>query len=526
MNVKQVLTLFTAVVLSIASEAVFANPEAPGMYDARNMGMGGAGLAYLDSPAAVIHNPANLAATENSQHQFNLSLLAVKLGGSFAGPDHYQESDWLAIPLPFWGYNTRVTDYMTTGASVYLAVGFGGGYSDVSRYGTGKSCTSKLSDVVLTPPGGGLVINGDAQNNDLCLSSGRDEVVNLAVFELAFPFSFQVTNDLQVGLAIRFPFGIFEQQTSEDITGALGDSNNPAGSFGLGYMQVESEMFGYGSKPGFLLGFTYDVTSYLSVAATYRTKLTTTFKGDTKVLLNSNILLDPALGTLGGVTIGNEIAGLVNSVPGIGTLLNVQGNETIGGFANRLTTEIDSGLEWSTSKAIEFGIALQVTPNLLFAADWKHQYLKDSNKDFIVELYEPLFQQTGLDSLGQELNWKDVYSWSFGLEYEMNGGQRVRFGYSIGNSATPPEYANAFTPPPANEQDAFYFGYGVTQGEWEFDVGFSYAKVVYEIDQPFNSDGEPVDPPTCRPGQLVKSGCPGTLSVKSLFLGLSANYRL
>ena len=119
MKFKRSKHLPGALLSVIVSVGAQANPEAPGMYDSRSHGMGGASLAHLNSPAAVLHNPANLVDTKKSQNQTNFTLLAVKLGGSFAGPDHYQESDWIAVPLPFWGYVTKAHDDLAFGASVY-----------------------------------------------------------------------------------------------------------------------------------------------------------------------------------------------------------------------------------------------------------------------------------------------------------------------------------------------------------------------------------------------------------------------
>lgn len=518
-NKARTLVWFSA----LMTGAAMANPEAPGMYDSRVHGMGGAAIAYIKSPAAAIHNPANLAATVNTQHQFDITSLLVKLEGSFAGPDNVQSSPWIIAPLPFTGYQKRLTDDITAGYALYMAVGFGGGYDNVKQYGTGRQCTRQISDVFVVSSGS-IVLNSDAQMNDYCPPHGRSEEVNLALFELAFPFSYEITDKLRVGLSLRLPFGMFTQKTSEDIVGAFVPPELAAGSYGLGYTQVESKMYGTGN-PGFLFGITYDVTDYFSVAATFRSKVTTVMKGETSLYLDSNIVTQPAIGALGGLTIG-EYAELINSIPLVGPLLNASSNSTLGEFARDIAEDIDSEISWSTSKHIELGFALQVTPNLLFAADWKHQFLAESNKAFIVELKDPLFQATGLDQLGQQLNWKDVYSWSFGLEYALAENRQLRFGYSMGNSATPPAYHNAFTPPPADKQDAYYVGYGFKSGKWQYDMGFSYGFVEYEIKQPYDADGNPVDPPTCRPGQLVKSGCPGKSSVTAIFLSLAANYIL
>ncbi|NPU91290.1 MAG: hypothetical protein HPY82_05195 [Gammaproteobacteria bacterium] len=522
-NNKKNVVLTLSMVLCVPGVAS-ANSEAPAMYDARNNGMGGASIAHLDSPAAVMHNPANLAATRGSQQQFDITALVVKLTGSFAGPDNVEDSPWIVAPLPFMGYQKRVSDDLTMGWAVYMSTGFGGGYEDVKQYGTGRTCTDSLDDVFIVTPGGGVVLNNDAQYNDYCPPYGRDETVQLALFELAFPFSYEIRDDLRVGLSIRFPFGMFTQTTSEDIVGAFVPPEQAAGSYGLGYAQVESEMYGVGT-PGFMAGVTYDVTSYFSVAATYRSKVTTTMKGDTQLFLKSNLLVGQALGALGNVPIGT-LAETLNAIPDIGPLLAAQLDDTIGSFADRIASDIDSEIDWSTAKEIELGFALRVTPGLLFAVDWRHLYLEEANKEFVVQLKEPLFIQTGLNQLGQTLNWKDVYGWSFGLEYSLDDHQWLRFGHNFGNSATPPEYANAFTPPPADKQGSYSVGYGIRAGKWQYDVGFNYAKVEYEIAQPYDADGQPVDTPTCRPGQLVKSGCPGRMGVETYFLALSANYIL
>lgn len=511
-------------VLALLAGQAGANPEAPGMYDARVHGMGGAAVAYIDSPAAAMHNPANLAATKGTQYEFDITSLVVKLRGSFAGPEQVQDSDLIYAPLPFTGYQKRLTDDITGGAALYMTVGFGGGYSNVKQFGTGRPCTRNVGDAFVQN-GGGFTLNTDAQLNDFCLSGkGRTEEVNLALFEIAFPFSYEVNDDLRLGMSLRLPFGMFTQRTSEDIVGAFIPPEQANGSYGLGYTQVESKMYGVGN-PGVLLGITYDVTDYLTVAATYRSKVTTVMKGKTDLYLDSNLLVRPALDMFGGMTMG-DVATLLNSIPVVGPMLNAGSGQAAGALARDIAEDIDSQIEWSTAKHIELGFALKVTPKLLFAADWKHQYFSDSNKEFIVELKEPLFQATGLNRLGQVLNWKDVYSWSFGLEYALAQDQQLRFGYSIGNSATPEAYHNAFTPPPGDHQDTWYIGYGFKSGKWQYDMGFNYVFVEYKIPQPHDENGAPVDPPNCRPGQLVKSGCPGTSSVTSTFFSLAANYIL
>ncbi|MCG8672155.1 MAG: outer membrane protein transport protein [Pseudomonadales bacterium] len=483
------------------------------MYDAKNAGMGGAGVAHLDTPVAVFHNPANLAGSKETQLQGNLTALIVQLGGSFSGPDQFQETDWLAVPLPFFGLSYPVNESLTVGSAFYFALGFGGGYDDVKRFGTGAPCTSELDDVLVVD-GDLWLVDPSAQDNDFCLDSGREEYVGLAIFEASFPFAYQVNRKLKVGAALRFPFGMFEQKTTQDIWGAFINNQKPIGGYGLGYTQVKSKMYGYG-KPGFLLGVSYQVWPFLTLAATYRSEVSVTMEGDTDLLLGTNVMLEPLIDNFGHLPIGS-FQSLIEDLPGFGDLLDVKSDDSLSRFANRLATNINSEIEWSIPRAIELGLAINLTPDWLLAIDWRHQYHSESNKEFLVMLKEPIFEKTGLDALGQTLAWKDVYVWSFGLEYDYSDAVKFRVGYSVGNSATPETYTNPFTPPPADKQDAYYWGVGWLDGRWQTDFALSYARVENWIEEGKYS--------TCQPGQLVKSGCPGAQSVTSIFVSLSLNY--
>ena len=63
---------------ALGPATALANPEPPA-YDARSVGLGGTGLAYLDSAAALFHNPANLAGVPRLDVSAALTLVAVDL---------------------------------------------------------------------------------------------------------------------------------------------------------------------------------------------------------------------------------------------------------------------------------------------------------------------------------------------------------------------------------------------------------------------------------------------------------------
>ncbi|MBW2192005.1 MAG: hypothetical protein JRG93_20960 [Deltaproteobacteria bacterium] len=68
-----------------------ANPE-PTAYDSRSIGMGLTGVTYLDQPAALVLNPANLEGIEKLGFTFNFAALLVNQRAPVQGPNTQVDS--------------------------------------------------------------------------------------------------------------------------------------------------------------------------------------------------------------------------------------------------------------------------------------------------------------------------------------------------------------------------------------------------------------------------------------------------
>ncbi|MDH3846021.1 MAG: hypothetical protein OES69_18930, partial [Myxococcales bacterium] len=76
-----------------------ANPE-PTAYDSRSIAMGLTGVTFLDRPAALVLNPANLEGIENLGFTFNFTALFTNQRAPVAGPNTRVDSGVGFGPIP------------------------------------------------------------------------------------------------------------------------------------------------------------------------------------------------------------------------------------------------------------------------------------------------------------------------------------------------------------------------------------------------------------------------------------------
>ena len=158
-----------AVCTAIAPE-VDASTEPPALYDARSVGMGGTGGAFLENGAAIYHNAAALDGVEHGVLTVVLSPIFTRLHSPVAGPDTDVKSDTSAFPLFLIGGAYRVHERVVVGVAAYPTAGFGSGYSNVPALG------------------------------------GQDLRFSIVAMEASPAASFRITDTLSLGLAWRFTY--------------------------------------------------------------------------------------------------------------------------------------------------------------------------------------------------------------------------------------------------------------------------------------------------------------------------------
>jgi long-chain fatty acid transport protein len=233
-----------------------ASTELNGLFDARSMGMGGTGVAFLDSGGVIPINPANLADIKHLTLTLNGLLFISQpeapyrithtdgMGGT---RDNYEtiRSETIYAPLFYVGGAYRLHE------RVVFGIGFG------PMIGQGTSSKYK--------PAPELRPELEVEN---ALSAG--------VVELANTLSFKVSDTLNLGVAWRMTY----------MTQSI---NTPLPGRGIGGLQLDREMNPiYGNInvtglnfAGFQLGVQWKPDPSVSIGLSYRNKVTILGKGTT-----------------------------------------------------------------------------------------------------------------------------------------------------------------------------------------------------------------------------------------------------
>ncbi|NOY91907.1 MAG: hypothetical protein GXP55_11990 [Deltaproteobacteria bacterium] len=218
-----------------------ANPEAPA-FDARAVGMGGTGLAFLDSPAALFHNPANLVGIKRFEASVSATLIGVDLAAPVRGDGTTSHTGLSLAPLVLVGAARRFSDRLVVGFGAYLNTGYGGRFANVTR-----------------------IAGYD-------LASPQDQSALLFIGELSLPVAYRMSDKLDLGFSLRLPYGRQAASVTQEI-------------YPDAWVPVQQSVSGFG-LPGVLVGATYRPTPNLALALTYRSKVVIQMRGQTSLTLS------------------------------------------------------------------------------------------------------------------------------------------------------------------------------------------------------------------------------------------------
>ncbi len=230
-----------AVAAWLGASTAHANPDLPVYYDARSVGMGGAAIAFLGNPTAMLHNPANLSSIERFSINGTITLFQPTNEAPFLIPPtdpmsapttQSFDSEASIFPLPFLGVAGRVHDRVVIGGGAYFVSGVGSEYT-LPALGTLK--------------------------------------LEIAVSELALPVAVQITDELSVGVAVRVGYAM--QRTTQPLPPS-GPMMEPG--------EISQKLSGI-SFPAATLGVTYRPLPELSLALVYRSKMKTNIDGNSTI---------------------------------------------------------------------------------------------------------------------------------------------------------------------------------------------------------------------------------------------------
>ncbi len=225
-----------AILITLVCNGASANIE-PSSYDAKSIAAGTTGMAYLDSPAALAINPANLAGIDRGGMSVNITPVFSVSQAPLAGPNSEVKSDLGFGPIPSLFGAVRIADRVVLGFGAYALGVFGAKYSNVmDLYGSGEE--------------------GDFE-------------VTFVSGEAAVGVGIEILSSLDLGVTLRVPF-------------AWQRATIPA-EFGPGLVPTTATLGGAG-WPGGRIGLTWRATSMIATSLMYRSEATTQLSGDLHTL--------------------------------------------------------------------------------------------------------------------------------------------------------------------------------------------------------------------------------------------------
>jgi hypothetical protein len=266
--------LLTACVLTGLLTPAFAsaNPE-PTAYDTRSIGMGLTGVTFLQRPAALALNPANLEGIKKLGFTFNFTNLLVNQTAPVMGPNTSVSSGLGYGPLPSGFIAGRIAPRVVFAGGIYIETGYGSSFNDVTCLdGDPVGPAPDYEPNTDTNPGPGQCTNPDPQNLK----------VTFFVGEFASGFSFRVHEKFWLGVALRLPFSKQVADLYQNVGAALGSSS---------YGRVKNDLGGMGF-PSPKIGFTWKPHKKVNISLMYRMYSKISLYGTTETELLPGVVLN------------------------------------------------------------------------------------------------------------------------------------------------------------------------------------------------------------------------------------------
>jgi len=268
--------------------------------------------------------------------------------------------------------------------------------------------------------------------------TGLEQRSEVGFGRLMFPLAYNVSDELVIAGQLDYVWGSMDLKMLQ---------MDPMGNGGYVNVSNDSDFSGEMSGSGFAfkLGAVYKFTKDFTMGATYHSETN------------------------------------IGDMEGSGTIMPFMGGMTPGAIPANYTV-VD--FQWPETFGI--GMAWNITPELMVAADIKQLMWSKVMKDFIMTTEIPAFGMSQTQSMQQ--NWDDQTVYSIGVQYKIDPAIALRAGYNYGKNPVPDNTLNPLFP--AITESHFTLGAG-----WQIDkanslaIAFTYAP---EVTQTMTS---PMAPP-------------------------------
>lgn len=151
---------------------------------------------------------------------------------------------------------------------------------------------------------------------------------------------------------------------------------------------------------------------------------------------------------------------------------DVEGDYSVKHPAGNIINDGDGGGDVTTPAIIRVGASIQATEKLKLNAGVVYT-MWSSYDQLAIEFNPPLLGQ--IPASVTEKDWKDVFRYQIGAEYELNETWALRAGYIFDETPDPDAHTDYIVP--ANDRHLFSLGVGYKQGDFFCDLGYTYLMI-------------------------------------------------
>jgi long-chain fatty acid transport protein len=363
-------------------------------YGPVSTGMGGASQAIDHGTAAMAQNPATLSLmAPGARFDAAFGVLGPDVASSVPGMPT-AESGGTSYVMPAFGYARR-NGALTYGIGLFAQGGMGTEY---------------------------------AADTFLALGSGRDVRSELGVGRVLLPLSYQVTPEFAIGGTLDFMWAGLDLRMAATGAQLGGLVTGASGNLGAALPAL-------GGAPWARIDFSNDNDFTGEASSTgWAAKLGAVWRPMPTLTFGASYQFESSLGDMETSDNGASLS-------------------AAGGFIDygRITV-ID--FQWPSMAAV--GMAWQVTPAVLLAADYKRIGWSDVMKDFKMR-----YDSAGIGgsvSFALPQNWEDEDVINLGVAWAVNDALVLRAGVSLSDNPIPDAYVNPLFP--ATEEDHYTLGFG------------------------------------------------------------------
>ena len=394
-------TIFSLFIALLLSGNLYANGLSLNSIGTNALGMGGAFVGLANDYTAIYWNPAGLSGQETGIMFFTTDVIPfATYNYDMYGISAVTKTNHYISPNIFANYGMGAWSF---GLGLYVPAGLGAEWDGNDLVAFGGPAYLDPGQTMANPFSGKTY-------------KWRSE---LGVFSISPAISYQISEQLSLGVAMNVYYGMFEMDRAVD---AVNITQNPPAGGSDGMMDNQYEETSSGLGYGFTVGLKYIASEKVSFGFSFRSETKVSFDG----------------------TVTNSA------------------------FAPYGAEESDFSRDIVWPMWLAAGIAVNPTDLITLTGDIQFSQWAESSKELVTDYKDPVWDSV-IDQQGKNvmtLDWENAIQYRFGVALKASKDLTIRLGFYHDPAPAPDETVNILFPSSTNRGLTGGFSYRMNSLEF------------------------------------------------------------